>query len=181
MTNKALTVEDCIDLASSAGLVFQDWFLKTSYYPPLLTEPGNSFYSAVNQLAPEKIWSVMERIRTLNACHFFLACHADRPKENYQIDFTSGRSLDYIPLMRLRCGIQGDEIFRPGWRVRLNPTHLAFAQQVDGERSIREIAARVARSGLLSSDQAELEYLALELFEGLWRTDFIAVDLSGAR
>ena len=54
-------------------------------------------------------------------------------------------------------------------------------QHVDGERSIREIAARVAQSGVLANaDQAELEYIALELFEGLWRNDFIAVDLSGA-
>jgi SAM-dependent methyltransferase len=179
--DRSYTVEDCLDLVDSAGLVFQDWFLNTSYYPPTLTEPGNNFYAAVNQLAPEKIWSVMERIRTLNACHFFLACHPDRPQDSYRIDFSSGRALDYVPLMRLRCGIQGDEIFRPGWRIRLDPTHLAFAQQVDGERSIREIAARVARSGLLSADQTELEYLALELFEGLWRSDFIAVDLSGAR
>lgn len=29
--------------------------------------------------------------------------------------------------------------------------------------------------------ETELERLALELLEGLWRTDFIAVDLSGAR
>jgi SAM-dependent methyltransferase len=178
--DRSYTVDDCLDLVSSAGLVFQDWFLKTSYYPPMLTEPGNGFYAAVNQLPPEKIWSVMERIRTLNACHFFLACHPDRPLDNYRIDFSAGRALDYIPLMRLRGGIQGDEIYRPGWRIRLNPTHLAFAQQVDGERSIRDIAARVARSGLLSTDQTELESLALELFEGLWRTDFIAVDLSAA-
>jgi len=51
----------------------------------------------------------------------------------------------------------------------------------DGERSIREIAGRVARSGVLArADQAELEYIALELFEGLWRNDFVAIDVSGA-
>ena len=37
----------------------------------------------------------------------------------------------------------------------------------------------MAQSGLLNADQAELELIALELFEGLWRLDFIAVDLSG--
>jgi SAM-dependent methyltransferase len=179
--DRSYTVDDCLDLVSSAGLVFQDWFLNTSYYPPTLTEPNNGFYTAVNQLAPEKIWSVMERIRALNACHFFLACHADRPKDSYRIDFSSDRVLDYIPLMRLRSGIQGGEIFQPGWRLRLNPTHLAFAQQVDGERSIRDIAARVARSGLLSPNETELEFLAVELFEGLWRSDFISIDLSGVR
>jgi hypothetical protein len=83
--------------------------------------------------------------------------------------------------MRLRCGVSGQEIFRPGWRITLDPTHLAFAQHVDGERTIRDIAERVAQSGVLSpANQAELEYIGLELFEGLWRMDFIAIDLSAA-
>ena len=179
--DRSYTVDDCLDLVSSAGLVFQDWLLKTSYYPPTLTAPGNEFYAAVNQLPVEKIWSVMERVRTLNGCHFFLACHPGRPTEGYRIDFSAPHALDFVPLLRQRCGISGQEIYRPGWRIRLDPTHLAFAQQVDGERSIREIATRVARSGVLANaDQTELEYMAVELFEGLWRSDFVAVDLSGA-
>jgi SAM-dependent methyltransferase len=179
--DRSYTVEDCLDLVDSAGLVFQDWFLKTSYYPPTLTEPSSGFYAAVNQLPAAKIWAVMERIKTLNACHFFLATHADRPAESYRIDFAAGNALDYVPLMRLRCGVSGQEIFRPGWRITLDPTHLAFAQHVDGERTIRDIAERVAQSGVLSAaNQAELEYIGLELFEGLWRMDFIAIDLSAA-
>jgi SAM-dependent methyltransferase len=179
--DRSYTVEDCLDLVDSAGLVFQDWFLKNSYYPPTLTEPGNGFYAAVNQLEPQKIWAVMERIKTLNACHFFLACHPSRPEQKYRIDFTSSRALDYVPMLRLRCGIRGDEIYRPGWTVRLDPTHLAFAQHIDGDRSIREIAERVAISGVLAStDQAALEYTGLELFEDLWRTDFVGMDLSRA-
>ena len=123
----------------------------------------------------------MERIKTLNACHFFLACHPSRPEQKYRIDFTSSRALDYVPMLRLRCGIRGDEIYRPGWTVRLDPTHLAFAQHVDGDRSIREIAERVALSGVLANtDQAALEYTGLELFEDLWRTDFVGMDLSRA-
>ena len=179
--DRSYTVDDCLDLVSSAGLEFQDWFLKTSYYPPTLTEPGNEFYAAINQLPDAKKWSLMERIKTLNACHFFLATHADRPKKSYRIDFAASNALDYVPLMRLRCGVSGQEIFRPGWRIRLDPTHLAFAQHVDGERSIRDIAQRVAQSGVLAAaDQAELEYIGLELFEGLWRMDFIAIDLTAA-
>jgi len=177
--DRSYTVDDCLDLVSSAGLEFQDWFLKTSYYPPTLTEPGNEFYAAINQLPADKMWATMERIKTLNACHFFLATHAGRPKESYRIDFSASNALDYVPLMRLRCGVSGQEIYRQGWRVQLDPTHLAFAQHVDGERSIREIAERVALSGVLAAaDQAELEYIGLELFEGLWRMDFIAIDLS---
>ncbi len=179
--DRSYTVDDCLDLVKSGGLVFQDWFLKTSYYPPTLTEPVNDFYNAVNALPREKLWSVMERVKTLNACHFFLACKPERPENSYQIDFGSSRALDYVPLLRLRCGISGDEIFRPGWRVRLDPTHPAFAQNIDGDRTIREIAERVALSGVLGgTDQTALEYTALELFEDLWRLDFLAVDLSRA-
>ncbi len=177
--DRSYTVDDCLDLVSSAGLVFQDWFLKTSYYPPTLTEPDNEFYGAVNQLPAEKMWSVMERVRTLNACHFFLATRPERPTQSYRIDFSASNALDYVPLMRLRCGLRGQEIYRQGWTLQLDPTHLALAQNIDGERSIREIAARVTQSGVLSgAEQTELEYMALELFEGLWRTDFIAIDLS---
>lgn len=178
--DRSYTVDDCRDLVESAGLVFQDWLLKTSYYPPTLTQPDSEFFAAVNQLAPEKIWSVMERINTQNGCHFFTACRPEREPSGYRIDFSAANALDYVPLLRLRCGVSGNEIYRPGWRIRLDPTHLAFAQQVDGDRSIREIAARVAQSGVLPTDQSELEYIGLELFEGLWRTDFIAIDLSGA-
>lgn len=179
--DRSYTVEGCIELVESAGLVFGDWFLKTSYYPPMLTEPDNEFFAAVNALPDRKLWAVMERLRTTNACHFFTASRPDRPERSYRIDFSSPVALDYIPLMRLRVGVQGQEINRPGWGLRLSPTHLAFAQLVDGERSIRDIAERVAFSGVLAnSDQAEMEAIGLELFEGLWRTDFIAVDLSRA-
>ena len=179
--DRSYTVEDCLDLVDSAGLVFQDWFLKTPYYPRTLTEPGNQFFAAVNQLEQAKMWSVMERLNTLNGCHFFLATHRDRPEGSYRLDFSSPRALDYVPLFRLRAGIQGQEVYRPGWQIQLDPTHLAFIQHLDGERSIREIAGRVARSGVLArADQAELEYIALELFEGLWRSDFVAIDVSGA-
>ncbi len=31
--DRSYTVADCLDLVASAGLVFQDWFLKSSYEP----------------------------------------------------------------------------------------------------------------------------------------------------
>ena len=177
--DRSYTVEGCIELAESAGLVFGDWFLKTPYYPTTLTEPDNEFYAAINRLPEAKMWAVMERIRTLNACHFFTVSQPERPTRSYRVDFSATDALDYIPLMRLRCGVRGAEIDRPGWSLRLSPTHLAFAQLVDGERTIGEIAERVTQTGVVArADQAELEAIGLELFEGLWRMDFIAVDLS---
>lgn len=179
--DRSYTVDGCIELVESAGLVFGEWFLKTPYYPPMLTEPDNSFFAAVNALPDRSLWAVMERVRTLNACHFFTASRPERPERSYRIDFDCPAALDYVPLMRLRAGVRGQEIDRPGWSLRLNPTHLAFAQLVDGERTIGEIAARVADSGVLAqTDQAELATIGRELFKELWRADFIAVDLSRA-
>jgi hypothetical protein len=64
--------------------------------------------------------------------------------------------------------------------MNLGPTHLALMQQVDGERSIRNITAQAEQRGLMSDpDLTVLEGIALELFEMLWRSDFIAIDLSG--
>lgn len=125
--DRSYTVDDCIELVEGAGLVFQDWFLKTSYYPSTLTDPDNVFYAALNTLPDRQKWANMERVKTLNACHFFLACRPERPERTYRIDFTAPDAPNYVPLLRLRCSLQGQEISRPGWNLRLDPTHLAFA------------------------------------------------------
>lgn len=176
--DRSYTVEGCIELVESAGLVFGDWFLKTAYYPATLTDPDNAFDAAIDRLPDVKKWAVMERLRTLNACHFFTACRPERAAKNYRVDFAAPDALDYIPLMRLRCGVRGQGIDRPDWSLQLNPTHLAFAQMVDGERTIGEIAERVGQTGVARADQATLESIGLDLFKGLWQLDFIAIDLS---
>ena len=64
----------------------------------------------------KKMWSVMERVKALNACHLFLATHPDRPTAGYRIDFAASKALDYVPLFRLRSGVSGQEVFQPGFR-----------------------------------------------------------------
>ena len=172
------TVEDCLDLVASAGLLFQGWLFKAPYYAHDLLTPPSAFYRAVNALPETKLWSVMERINTLNACHFFMACHADRPEEGYAIDFSSADSLDYVPLMRMRCGISGAEIFRSDWRMSLNPAQASLVRKVDGRRTIREIAACGARGGALpETEAAHAETFARKLFRSLWRLDFVSMAL----
>ena len=109
---------------------------------------------------------------------FAIASLAERQALTRLADFTASGALDYVPLFRFRAGVNGQNVYRPGWTNRLDPTHLAFIQHLDGERSIREIAAKVAQSGLVNADEAELQAIGLELFEGLWRSDFLAIDLS---
>lgn len=176
--DRSYTTDGCVDLVEGAGLVFQDWFLRSSYYPPMLTDP-NEFNTSVSQLEQCKMWALMERLNTNNGCHFFMACKPERPVESYRVDFSSSQALDYVPMFRLNCGVSGGRVNRPSWSVQLNPTHLAIAQHIDGERNIAQIAQRAVESGaLVAADQAECEYIALDLFESLWRFDFVAMDLS---
>lgn len=123
----------------------------------------------------------MERVQTLNGCHFFMACRPERPKSSYVIDFSAPEALDYVPLMRMRCGVDGDEAFWPAGRVRLNPAQLAFMRGVDGDRTIRAIAADVARreppNGVSAAD---LERFSRNFFQSVWRLDLIAVALDSA-
>jgi hypothetical protein len=107
-----------------------------------------------------------------------MACRTDRPKESYTIDFSSEDALGYVPIMRMRCGLVGNEIFRPDWTLPLNAAQLPFVQQVDGRRTIREIAERVAQSGEpRRAGSAEREKFVCKLFQALWRLDFLAMGL----
>ena len=175
---RRFTVDDCIDLVTAAKLVFQGWFLRAPYYPHDLLESSKRFYPAVNKLPDAKLWSVMERINTLNAYHMFMACHPEKPKKAYAIDFATDDSLDYVPVLRMRCGIYGSEIFRPDWRMNLDSNQLLFARHINGRRTIREIALCVASSGESTSpDLANLEQYGRKLFQELWRLDFLAMAL----
>ena len=177
--DRSYTVDDCIDLVTSAGLVFQGWFLNAPYYHHDLLEPANEFAPAVNALPERELWSVMERVHQFSGCHFFMACRPDRPKESYVIDFSTDDCLDYVPEMRMRCGLSGTEIFRPDWRMGLNSAQLPFVQNVDGHRTIREITERVAQSGESPrATAADLETFGRKLFQSLWRLDFLAMVLN---
>jgi SAM-dependent methyltransferase len=176
---RSYTVDECIDLAASAGLEFQGWLLKAPYYAHDLFTPSNEFYRALNELSERQQWSEMERVQTLNGCHFFMACRPDRPKESYAIDFSTEDSLDYVPMMRMRCGLSGTEIFRPDWSMNLNAAQLPFVQNIDGRRTIREIAKQVAQSRESSrANVAEIEKFARKLFQSLWRLDFVAMGVT---
>jgi SAM-dependent methyltransferase len=175
---RSYTVDGCIDLVASAGLMFQGWFHKVPYYPHNLFGRPDPVFSAVNALPEPTLWSVNERLRPVNACHYFMACRPERPKESYTLDFSTRDCLNYVPLMRMRCGVSGDEIFRADGRTRLNSDQLPFVQRVDGQRTIRDIAASVHSETTSSGSVARVEKFARKLFEALWRLDLLAMALN---
>jgi SAM-dependent methyltransferase len=176
---RSYSVDETIDLVTSAGLVFQGWFLKTPYYPHDLITPPSSFLSAVNALPENKIWSVMDRVQALNGSHLFMACHPDRPKESYTIDFSAASCLDYVPVLRTHCGVSGHEIFWPGARLYLSPAQMPFVQNIDGHRTIRQIVECVGQLPMWTDAGATyLEESGRNLFRSLWRIDFVAMALN---
>ncbi len=50
-----------------------------------------------------------------------MARRADRPKENYAIDFSVEDALDYVPVMRTGSGVSGDEVVMPHGRMPPSP------------------------------------------------------------
>ena len=173
--DRSYTVDDCLDLVASAGLVFQDWFLKSSYEPP---SPATGLYAAVAVLPDRQRWGVMERINTRNACHFFTACRSDRPRATYAIDLDSPAVLDAVPHFRHRCGQDGVAVFRHDWRVTLEPPQAALLRLVDGRRRLREIvAAAAADPATAGHEPARLEASARGLVRSLVNRDFLVMGL----
>ena len=176
---RSYTVEDCLDLVASASLVFQDLFLKSAYYPP--ASSTSAFHAAVAALPEQQQWSIMERVNIRNACHFFTACRADRPRATYVIDFASPEVLDAVPSLRYRCGLSGNQLSRPNWTMTLDPVQVTLAEQVDGRRTIREIIAAASQGGALPQGSlADREPFAKSLCQSRWRLDFVAMGLKPA-
>jgi SAM-dependent methyltransferase len=173
------TVDECIGLVDSAGLVFQGWFHKTPYFPHEMFAAPSEFNTTANTLPEPRLWSVMERVQTRNACHFFMACRPERPKDSYTIDFSTDAFLSYIPLLRTRCSISGNEaVWAGGIRLPLNAAQLAFVQNIDGRRTIREIAERLVQQEPDQLRLADVERFGRALFRSLWRIDFLAMALT---
>ncbi len=174
--DRTYTVDECIGLVEDAGLVFQDWFLRSPYYPP--TTPQDPFHLSVSALPIRTQWSIMERVRPQNGCHYFLACPPSRPPETYTIDFDSDLHTAFVPEFRHASGVTGTTLSRPGWAIDLDPFGLSFVRRIGGRRSIGEIVGAVAADrGAPAIDPADLAEIGRSLFQSLWQMDVIAIGL----
>ena len=174
---EAYSIDECRALVESSGLVFQDLFLRASYYPP--TPTTSPFFTAVAAMPREQQWSIMQRINASNACHYFLACRPERPVESYATDFGSEAALDYVPSFRKACGLSGSAVRRhDGWTREVTPLQAALVEHIDGRRSITDIINVVTGSGTFArADRGEIAGVALDTCRSLWEQDFIAVGL----
>ena len=171
---RSYTIAECRELVASAGLAFQDLFLKAPYYPPAASGAGGAFFSTVAALPEEEQWSVMERIYFRNACHFFLACHKERRPSSYKIEFASTAALDYVPFFRHRSGLTGNTLARHNWSMSVDASQVALLDKVDGRRSIGEIVSALR---LPAPNAEEYQEPALRFFRLLWQLDFCGMGL----
>ena len=162
---RSYTVDECRAFVDSAGLAFQGLFFRAPYHPPP-AGPG-TFFAQVASMPPERQWSVMERINFSNGCHFFMACRADRPRREYVVDFAAEDTPRFVPSMRHRCTLEGSTLMQPGWGIALDDAQAALVQQVDGRRTIEEIAG---------ADDTRVR-AAVDVFHRLWTLDFVAIGL----
>ena len=174
---RAYTIDECRELVTSAGLEFMDLFLRAPYYAPRST--GNEFLDLVSMLPRELQWSVMERVSTRNACHFFMACRADRPRQAYEIDFASGDPMRFVPALRHACRHEGMVLRRfDDWPMVLDADQASLVSLIDGLRSIKQIIEVAGRSGVLANvGSRQTQGMVVDLFESLWRLDLAAMGL----
>ena len=170
------TVQQCLELVAGSGLVFQDLLFKAPYHPPIgATHP---FMSAVAALPRERQWAVMERIYFRNGCHFFTACRPERTPSHYKIDFNDSSATQYIPMFRFRCRLDGERLVSPHSTVTLTALQAALLRQVDGRRSLEDIAVEAARQKLfLAATPAETVAKVLKEFRAFWQRDHILIKL----
>ncbi len=139
---RSYTVPDCLELVERAGLVFQDWLFTESYEPPYGSQ--SVFHAAIAGRPDVQRWSIMERLNTVNACHFFFACRPERDPSTYRVDLHGPSFRDLIPGLRAHCWRDGADLVKPGGRRTLSATQQAIVDQIDGRRSIGAIVTNLA-------------------------------------
>lgn len=174
--DRSYTTGDCIALVTNAGLVFDNWLLKSPYAVPTAT--GNAFYAELATRPREQQWAVMERIHPRNGCHFFNACRPERATGTYRIDFSTDAFLDYVPSLRHRCSFDGATISRPDWTFPLDETQQALLARMDGRRTIGEILDDASAGSAVARISANRRVpFTRELFASLWERDVLAMGI----
>lgn len=174
------TVEDCLALLEKSGLVLQNWYMRSHYYPEGHV-PASSPLSARLEALPEpQLWAAMELFGGNVTKHAFMACRPDRPASSWRVRIEPDTVADLIPLLRpdvtLRppSGDQSATIQRQGGNpVTLNQAQIALLAQLDGRRNVAECM----KAGKLSGDPAMLQGFAAKLVRSLWRTDYLTLRL----
>jgi hypothetical protein len=106
-----------------------------------------------------------------------VACRPDRLRSDYTIDFGGRECFRYIPELRHLVRIENGEIVSLRGRIPLNRVQTAFLRELDGQRTISDIIARLIASGVLVKVNDPEEF-ARDLFRSMWRLGLVAFRLN---
>jgi len=176
-SDRAFTVEQCLDLVDQAGLRFQGW-QENFYYHPNGQMPGDTpLFARLEALPPRALWAAMELHHGGIGRHDFFCCRADRPEPEFALDFAGDRFFDLVPVRRITRLIEPDAargrraaILRaPFPEVSLDDAQLRLFQCIDGARTIRRC---IADCNVTAGSAAQLETFAKQFFISLWRLGY---------
>lgn len=172
--DRAYSVNDCLELLASAGLVLQGWKDNILYYPEGGIRQDAPFFKVINALPEPEIWQAMELFRGTISQHTFYACHASRKLDEYRISFDGEEFMNWIPLTRRGFQYEAQQgklhVQRSGYpRLTIENPRAAVLVHIDGRKSIEECfnAARI-KSGTRT---ASIEFCRA-LFRDLWRLGY---------
>src|SRR5262249_45418491 len=142
--DRAYTVGQCLELVSGAGLAFQGWDENSFYYPEGPLPASHPLRSYLAKLPLQAQWQAQELLAGNLTLHYFHVCRADRPEEQYKIDFDGERFLDYVPVPRVAHYVPADpsagkpaSIARPPFPpIHLNEYQAHLYRQIDGQRTV---------------------------------------------
>jgi len=176
-SDRAFTVEECLDLVDQAGLRFQGWQENFYYHPNGQMPASQPLFARLEALPPRALWAAMELHHGGIGRHEFFCCRADRPAASCALDFDSERFFDLVPVRRIARQIEPDPargrpaaiVRAPFPQVSLDDAQLRLFRCIDGTRTI---ARCIADSDVSAGSAAQLQAFAKQFFVSLWRLGY---------
>ena len=144
---RSYTVTECLDLLDGAGLQLQDWLFRNPYQLDGGAWQHDLFLERVKQLPMRQQWAIAERLKTQNACHFFMGCTAERGHRPMDLGQPEARSL--VPSLRLPYAMREGSLVAYGEAVELSAEATALIHTIDGKRTVDELCQGRDRSETL--------------------------------
>jgi len=165
---RSYSVDDCLAYLERNDLCLQSWAPRYWYYPDKYIPESHALYKAINSLSELNIWRAMELLRA-HRKHQFIACHKERPKSSYAINFNSEQLLTYVPQ-------KNESACNNTKKVRSMSVDFFASKlfsQIDGRKTIKELIDTCGLGG----DPSQIEKKARAAMSKFWRVGLIYLAL----
>jgi len=185
--DRAYSVPQLFDFVEKAGLTFARWLRQAPYsaYCGVIAKIPQA--NRIKRLSLAEQYAVIELFRGTMARHSFIAYRAEGESCKQQVSFSGDALLKYVPIRIPDTVCIQDRLPPTAAAVLINQTHTdrdlflaisstekAWFDEIDGTRSIGEIADRTPSS---ASRMGGLDAMRA-FFERLWWHDQVVFDTS---